>query len=80
MIDKILHLFGLMTIHKAKFINAETIKLYARAMSMNANNDFGVAANPNQDTDAARWADECFDQIMREYEPGAVLVGAWELE
>ena len=52
MIEKILAYFGSIRIRKAKKINAEIIKLYARAMSRHAMADFGVPPNPNQAAEA----------------------------
>lgn len=78
--DKILQFFGLVTIKKARFIHNESFKLYARATAEFVEDDFGIPPNITLEADAARWSNECFDQIMNEYEPGVQLIGAWETE
>lgn len=79
MLNKLLAMFGLMTIKQARHIHNESFKLYARTTAKFVMDDFGVPPSPTQEADAIRWSNECFDQMMAEYRPDAVYVGAWEL-
>lgn len=79
MIDKILHLFGLMTIKQAKHINQETSALLNRWIAEKAQNDFGVPPNKDGDKLNREWADGCFDLMINHQNPTGDLIGAWEL-
>jgi hypothetical protein len=78
-LDKVLSMFGLMTIEKARHIHNESFKLYARATAKFAQDDFGIPPSTTLEKDAVRWSNECFDQLIKEYGPDIVYIGAWEL-
>lgn len=61
MINKLLKLFGLMTVKRAKKINAEIICSYARQVSQWAKEDFNAKPPIDLDKKVTVYANQCFD-------------------
>lgn len=80
MIDKILLFFGLVRVSRAKQIQAETVKLYARTMAQYAQDDFGVAPSLKLETESVKFSDDKFEMILAVWQPGVEIVGRWELK